>query len=144
VIARARYLEGNFVRTWDTLAPRLSDAHSVTDVAKAFEEGANPYVGPVVSPRLYPLVITIIQDPKYPRRPRARQARFLAESLSGWGDISPRTARDICLRARKRHVPHRILRYEFHIECSCGFNGVSRDHACPTCGAKITFETMDF
>lgn len=140
IVERANHFHGNLARVWNTLGPLLTAAESETDIARAFETGANPYIGPIVWPALFPLVLEIVHDPKYPKARSDAQARFLAESLAGWGEIAPRSARDICGRARNKARPTRILRYEFHIECSCGYSGLSRDHACPSCDAKIPWE----
>jgi hypothetical protein len=45
-----------------------------------------------------------------------------------------------CQKERtKEKRTHHILRFEFYVECSCGFKGRSCDHACPKCGAEIDF-----
>ena len=88
----------------------------------------------------YPaLILSILKDPKFPKTDNGR-IHFLADSAAGFGDVSPRRSRDICAadRARLKRANH-IIRYEYHIECSCGFEGPSINHACPDCGAKIEF-----
>ena len=125
-----------FGQVWDQLWPLLSKAENEEDVEKAFQEGASNYCNrtDVWSSSL---VLRVLRDPKFPKR-REAQIRFMAESLAGLDSATPRYSRDICAkeRAQAKHA-HHILRYEFHIECSCGFKGRSRDHACPKCGAKI-------
>ena len=60
--------------------------------------------------------------------------------MAGFGWITPRSSRDLCLRERaKAKRAHHIIRYEFYIVCSCHFKGYSRGHTCPRCGAKIQF-----
>ena len=39
----------------------------------------------------------------------------------------------------KRANAHHIIRYEFYVECSCGYKGRSVDHACRKCEARIQF-----
>jgi hypothetical protein len=56
-----------------------------------------------------------------------------------------RRSRDICQEERtKEKRAHRILRYEFYVECSCGFKGRSQNHACQKCGAEIDFGFSGF
>jgi hypothetical protein len=127
-----------FNQVWDSLWPLLSKAHNKEDVDKAFRDGASIYYQrtDVWSPAL---AFEVLGDPKFPKR-RNAQINFFAESLAGLGEISPRYSRDICARerAKDKHA-HRILRFEFYIECSCTFKGRSRDHGCPKCGTKIDF-----
>src|SRR5437867_6072956 len=70
----------------------------------------------------------------------AVQINFLADSLAGTGIVSPRRSRDICAAERaKEKRTHRIIRFEFYVECSCGYKGPSENHACRKCGATISF-----
>jgi hypothetical protein len=133
ILKRANYLHDNLGRVWDTLGSALLAARSTTDVAKAFD---NAYIGQAVSPELFPLVLAVVRDRDFPKTAKA-QTRFLAESLSGWGVMSPRRARDVCAAERKKPQPTRIIRIEFYIECSCGYSGPSRDWGCPKCHAVI-------
>jgi hypothetical protein len=136
ILKRANYLNVNLGRALDTLGPALIAAGDTTDVAKAFD---NAHIGQVASPELFPLVLEVVHDRDFPKTPKA-QARFLAESLSGWGVMSPRRARDVCAAERQKPLPNRILRLEFYIECSCGYSGPSRDWGCPKCPAVIPEE----
>lgn len=72
---------------------------------------------------------------------REAQINFVADSLAGLGWITPRRSRDICdqERAIKKRAD-KIIRYEFYIECYCGYKGRSHDPGCPKCGAKIILE----
>jgi hypothetical protein len=114
----------------------LVSARDTADIAQAFKAA---HIGQVVWPDLFPLVLAVVRDRDFPKRQKA-QARFLAESLAGWGVMSPRRARDVCAAERQKPVPPRILRVEFYIECSCSYAGASRDWACPKCGAVIPWE----
>jgi hypothetical protein len=102
----------------------------------ALEAGAGTYYN---KSHIWPgrLVLDIICDPKFPKR-RDAPVNFFADSLAGLGDVTPRSSRDIAAkeRARKKRE-HHIKRFEFRIECSCGFKGFSRDHGCPKCEATI-------
>jgi hypothetical protein len=136
VMGRADNYRGIFDQVWDRLWPLLSQAKTEQEVEKALEVGAGTYYN---KSHVWPaqLVLDIIRDAKFPKR-RDAQVNFFADSLAALGDVTPRSSRDIAAkeRARKKHE-HRIIRFEFRIECSCSFKGFSRDHACPKCGAKI-------
>jgi len=123
-------------QVWDGLWPLLSKAQSEEDVTKAFQEGARPCAQSFV-PRLSQLLIGVLKETTFPQRPRSMQ-RFIADSAAALGDVTARRSRDICAQERlAKKRAHRILRYEFFIECSCGYQGHSRDHACPDCKTKI-------
>ena len=128
-----------FAQVWDRLWPRLSQVLTDQEVIDAFLGGASPYAQEFV-PALANLIFRVLRERKFPKRPEA-QINFLADSLAGLGYVSPRSSRDICQKQRTREKrAHHILRYEFHVECSCGFKGRSNNHACRQCGAKIDFD----
>ena len=129
-----RYIFG---QVWDRFWPLLSTAESIEDVQKAVQEGANPYDRNYIG--FESLILQVLRDPKFPKRRKAR-VNFMADSLAGLGQITPRYSRDICERERaKAKREHHIIRYEVWIECSCRFKGRSRNHSCPKCGAAIEF-----
>jgi hypothetical protein len=138
VCGRAENFRGILNQVWDRLWPLLSNAETEEDVTKAFQEGARPYDQNFV-PSLSPLLLKVLKEPTLPKRPKAIQ-RFIADSVAGVGVVTGRRSRDICAHERvtsKR--AHHIIRYEFYIECSCGYEGNSKEHACPRCGTKIVF-----
>jgi hypothetical protein len=138
VYGRAENWREILEQVWDRLWPLLSHAHSESEVTKAFQDGASPYDGNF-APGLSALTLQVLQESTLPKRPKPLQ-RYLADSLAGVGVVTPRRSRDICAHERAaRENTHRILRYEYYIECSCGYGGRSKDHACPKCGAKILF-----
>jgi len=128
-------------QVWDRLWPLLSEADSEEAVTKAFQDGAQPYTQNFV-PGLVRLTLTVLCERRFPKR-RQPQINFLADSLAAVGVVTPRRSRDICAewRAKEKDAQkaHRIIRYEFYIECSCSYKGRSQDHACPKCGASIEF-----
>jgi hypothetical protein len=135
---RADHFRGIFNEMWDRLWPVLSTVQTAEDVIKAFQEGASPYERYFV-PDMAALVLQVLHGPKFPKR-RSAQINFLADSLAGVGIVSPRRSRDIYKQEQaKEKRAHHIIRYEFYVECSCGYKGLSRDHACPKCGAKVDF-----
>jgi hypothetical protein len=83
------------------------------------------------------LILRVLKDPKFPKTQRGR-INFLADSTAGLGRVSPRRSRDICAAERKRTKAATFIRsYEYLVECSCGYEGPSKNHACKNCGAKI-------
>jgi hypothetical protein len=123
-------------QTWDVVSEHLLRATTDENVRTAFEGTAykNEFEG------IASLVLTVLRDPAFPKRDKEARINFLADSLAARGVVSPRTSRDICGKARARErakSPHKILRKEFYIECSCGYNGPARDNACRKCGAEI-------
>lgn len=127
-----------FGQVWDRLWPKLSRVQTDQAIIDAFVEEAQPYA-PTFMPGLANRVFRILREPKFPKR-REAQINFLADSLAGLGYVAPRSSRDVCQKERTREKrEHHILRYEFYVECSCGFKGRSHNHACRECGAKIDF-----
>jgi hypothetical protein len=125
---------------WDRLWPRLSEAQTTDEVAAAFEN-ATPG-GSEFTPHAA-LILSVLKDSKFPKRQEAR-INFLADSTAGLGLVTPRRSRDICAQERAREKrTHHILRYEYYVECSCGYKGHSEDHACPKCGARIRPSVLD-
>jgi hypothetical protein len=138
VYGRAENWRDILDQVWDQLWPLLSNAHSEEEVTKAFQDGARPYDQTFV-PSLSALTLQVLQESTLPKRRKPLQ-RFLADSLAGVGVVTPRRSRDICAQERvKRLNTHRILRYEYYVECSCGYKGHSKKHACAECGAAILF-----
>jgi hypothetical protein len=84
-------------------------------------------------------ILGVLNEKRFPKRTKAR-INFIADSIAGIPNVSPRRSRDICVeeRARRKGAQH-IIQYEFYIVCSCGRKGHSVKHACPKCGTKIQF-----
>jgi len=136
LVGRAENYRRNFDRVWDRLWPRLSQATTEQEVTDAFSECAAPYAQDFV-PGLASLIVQVLRGRKFPKR-RQPQVNFMADSLAGLGQVSPRTSRDICQKHRAREKrAHRILRYEVYVECSCGYKGRSWNLACRKCGALL-------
>lgn len=121
---------------WPKLWPALESANTEAEVVEALEL-AVPYKDYFVS---HPaLILRILKHPKFPKTERGR-INFLADSAAGFGEVSPRRSRDICAAERaKARKKGQILRWEYYIECSCGYKGHSLGHACPLCEAAILF-----
>jgi hypothetical protein len=109
------------------------------EVILAFENRTEAYAREFV-PRFATDILQVTHEPKFPKRSEA-QINFLADSLAGRPNVEPRTSRDICLKERAKErakSPHRIIRKEFYIECSCGYTGPALNDACRKCGALIS------
>jgi site-specific DNA-cytosine methylase len=153
VFGRARNYEWILELLWEPLREPLLHAQTEEEIIKAFTENAGSYAREFV-PALAPLILQVLRDRRFPKRdPKPRKGRlkprklkpnprivFLADSLAGRGSISPRRSRDVCARERAKErtkSKHRILRWEYYIECSCGYRGPARSNACRKCGAQI-------
>ena len=125
-----------FDQIWKHIWPCLSKAETREDVIRSFQR-VGGYALEFVT--MADLILQVVRDPDVPRRKREAQINFLADSIAGHGMVTPRSSRDICERERARiKRAHHILRYEFWIECSCGYKGRSLNHACPKCEAVIS------
>ena len=136
---RAENYRGIFAGIWEKLSGPLLTAQNVDEITEAFRSQAEPYAGEFV-PRLSKEIWNVIREKKFPKKPKA-QIRFLADSLAGQPNVEARTSRDICaIRSaeEKAKSPHKILRREFYVECSCGFKGPALNNGCRKCGAQIS------
>ena len=118
-------------------ATRLLASKTVEDVEGAFQTRGLSIQNEVRP--LFPLILQVLRERTFPKKPET-QLDFLADSIAARGDVAPRTSRDICEKERtrlRRRSPHKILRHEYYIECSCGYKGAARDNACRKCGAEI-------
>jgi hypothetical protein len=140
VRGRADNWRVSLARLWPDLEPRLLAAQSADEVSKAFElamPGSNEF------PPYAELFFRVLKDRRFPKRKKAR-INFLADSSAGLGYVTPRRSRDICAEERAVDFQrHQILRYEYWIECSCGYRGVSQGHRCKKCGAEILLPILD-
>ena len=134
IMGRAYRYRLIFKLAWESIREPLLEAKTEEAVIQVFENDAR-YKREFVP--IAPLVLEVLQDRKFPKR-REAQINFLSDSLAGYGRITARSSRDLCLRERmKAQRAHHIIRYGLKIECSCGFKGFSHDLACPNCGANI-------
>ena len=130
-----------FDQIWDHIWSGLSKAKTQQEVIQAI---ARPEVGSYALDliRVADVILRTLQDRKFPKRKRESQIDFMADSIAAHGMLTPRSSRDVCERERARiKRVHRILRYEYYVECSCGYKGFSKSHACPKCEAEIQFKT---
>ena len=136
VLGRADNYRWILEQVWDSVWPSLSATRTPEDVIIALQN-ARPYdreFAPWAAD-----ILGVLNEKRFPKRKKAR-INFIADSIAGIPNVSPRRSRDICIEERARKgSAHQIVRYEFYIVCSCGRKGHSFNHACPKCGAKIQF-----
>jgi hypothetical protein len=145
VTGRASNYEFQLNQVWHRLATPLLAARTKDEVTNAFNQFAQPYSREFV-PGLSSDILLLLNDPDFPQRPIPR-IKFLARSLAGGSTLSFRSSRDICEKVaaqEMRKSPHRILRREFYIECSCGYKGPALDNDCPHCGAQPQLSLEDW
>jgi len=116
---------------WKKLGPRFLAAQSAEEIVTAVSDEAIGMSGSLVP--FSELILKIVRHPKFPRARSKSQIHFLADSLGGQGFVTPRRSREICAKERMK-VRHVIVRREYYIECSCGYEGPARDGACRNCG----------
>lgn len=129
-------------QVWDVVGELLLKAQTEVDVIQAFKKTAYEREFENIAS----LFLAVLRDPAFPKKRSKAQANFLADSLAARGEVSFRRSRDICAEGRaieRSKSPHRILRHEYYVECSCGYKGPARDGACRKCGAAIPmFESI--
>ena len=126
-------LHGELERAWDVLEGPLLKARTEMQVKAALGKGSDHLLSELRN--CFHLIPEICREETFPERRQAR-IRYLADSLAGLGEVSPRRSRDICAYMRK-HPATYIIRREFFIECSCGYEGLSLNECCPECGAIV-------
>ena len=116
---------------WPKIGHRLLAANSAEEITQAIQQ-ETPDVSASLVP-LSPLMLTILQERRFPGVRSEAQIQFLADSMGGQGLVTARRSREICSRERKKVVRYVILRREFYIECSCGYKGPALNGACRKC-----------
>lgn len=115
---------------WDAIGEPLLQARTPQEVTAAFQ-GAPEGLRSNFVPILAELILKVLDDPLFPKT-REAQIKFLADSLGARGQRSLRRSRDICAAERKK-VVNWIVRRDYYIQCSCGFEGPAFRGACPKC-----------
>jgi len=115
---------------WEKVGEPLLRAGNPEEVIAAFQGVSESYRSQFV-PSLAELILKVMHEPTFPKT-RDAQIGFLADSLGARGERSARRSRDICAAQRKKIV-HVIVRRDFYIECSCGYEGPAFRGACPKC-----------
>jgi hypothetical protein len=131
LLGQADHYRVVLLQFWQKLGPRLLAAQSPEEIVRAVREDAPGITGSLTP--FAELVLKIVRDPKFPRARSKSQIHFLSDSLGGQGLVTPRRSREICAQERTK-VSHVIVRREYYIECSCGYQGPALDGACRNCG----------
>lgn len=140
VIGRADNCRYQLKQVWAQLEGPLVAAQTGDEVKAALETHAPGYASSYV-PFQVSDILALIRDKKFPKDPEAR-INFLADSLGGRSTLTFRSSHDVCARERAKErakSPYQILRYEYYVECSCGYEGPALNNACRKCGAEIPF-----
>ena len=138
VAGRSYNLRLQFSQIWDTVGESLIEAQTEEDVLKALDMAGQYWRNEFGRTGIPSLILKILRDPKFPKKRREQQINFLADSLAAWGTVSPRRSRDICEQERRKEkIGHHIIRREFYVECSCGYQGPALNNTCRNCGAEI-------
>jgi hypothetical protein len=140
ILGRAGDYRLIFNEIWDTVGEPLLKAQKEEEVIQALDRDGR-YTREFVP--ITSLILKVLHDPDFPKKKREAQINFLADSLAGFGWVSPRRSRDICEQERaKEKRAHYIISYEFWVTCSCGYKGRSENHACRKCGARVIFGVL--
>jgi len=114
---------------------KLETAKTEEEAASAFERVPSAY-----RERLNLWLAAIPEwalEGKFPKANLERKMRHLADSIAAEGFLTPRRCRDVCYEERKRQAQlGMILRREFYIECSCGYQGPAKGGGCRQCGTN--------
>ncbi len=146
VYGRALNYRTIFSQVWDKLGDPFLKTTSEAEVVQAFEAHAPQYHREFV-PSLARLIFEVVHHPKFPKR-REPQINYLADSLAALGRVTPKRSREIVAQAlakERAKLKHRVLRREFYIECTCGYEGPAYKGKCPRRHPdKAKNEILDF
>ena len=132
VYRRALNYRTIFGQVWDKLSEPFLKTTSEVEVLQALETHAPQYVGQF-APSLVRLIFEVVHHPRFPKR-RDPQINYLADSLAALGWVRPKRSREIVaqeLAKERAKLKHRVLRREFYIECTCGYQGPAYKGKCP-------------
>ncbi len=124
---------------WPKLVKPLLAARSPGDVTRAFE--VLGLVSTSFVPHWSELILKITHYRRFPRSRAKAQIRFLADSLGAQGAVTFRRSREICAEERTKES-HFIVRREYYIRCTCGYEGPALKGACPDCGTMQLAEDV--
>lgn len=125
-----------------------TESQKKTRVVKAIhgDPASNSYFSTELTAGALTFVDTFLEaigGSDFPERPSAR-ARFLAESIAGYGEVSARRCRDICSDIRKKEKQRKGSQPELWIKC-CGKTRWTVNSVCPQCGTSpISIPTTAF
>lgn len=139
IAGRAYHYGIVFEQCWKNIREEVLAAKSADDVTAAFKRSAEPYSSYFV-PHQSEAILKLVTNPKFPKRVAA-QGRYLADSLAGVGLVTPRRSRDIVTEERNR-IRYKIVRQDYYIACTCGYQGPALNGACQGCGTREVESTL--
>jgi hypothetical protein len=122
-----------FTQCWKNIREQVLKAKTADEITAGFKEAGEQYWSYFV-PHRSETIFKIVNDSKFPRR-AAAQIRYLADSLAGVELVTPRRSRDIVGEERNR-IRHKIIRQDYYIQCTCGYEGPALKGACQSCGTR--------
>jgi hypothetical protein len=138
LLLRANQLRVQLSHAWPRLGAQLLAARSPEEVTAAFK-GCAEGISANLVPHHSELILGIVRERKFPRVRAKSQVHFLADSLGFLGSnrlVKPRRSREICEEERSK-VPSVIVRRDFFITCSCGYEGPALHGSCLKCGTTV-------
>ena len=140
VVVNADLFRIQFSHAWPTLGNQLLSARSSQRVMGVLKNYGG-MIGGLKDLDFSTRVFEIIRDAFFPRVRSKAQIHFLADSLGAEGRVTYRRSREICAKERKK-VRHKILRRDYYIACSCGYEGPALNDACQKCGTAEVSEEL--
>ena len=132
---RAFHYHRTMQNYWDVLEEPFLKAESEEEFKRLMENVAES-IQREFGPWLFPHIQKTRNDLKFPKKTKTQQI-FFADSLAALGRVSPRRSRDIVAEGREeKRKKHKIIRQEYYIECTCGYEGPAKDGACPECATR--------
>jgi len=129
--------------SWNEIKEPILKAKSAQEIKAIIESTTNTTLKNQLA-GIEDKVYEVVHEKKFPTREKA-QIRFLAESLAGCYSVSTRRSRDICAEMRlKEKVQTRIIRKEFYIECTCGYQGPAKYGKCARCGTGEIDPSLEY
>jgi len=141
VVGSANILRTQLEHAWPALGNQLLAAQSPEEIMAVLKKEEGSRIGGAKDLIFSTRIFEIIRSPIFPRVRTKSQIHFLADSLGADGVVTPRRSREICAIERKK-VLHIIVRREFYIECTCGYNGPALNGACRECGTGELSEEL--
>jgi hypothetical protein len=143
VLGAAENYNTQFSIAWERMGEQLLAAKSPEEVLNALNASNGQISIPIDPSQFASLILEIMNEPTFPKVRMKSQIRFLSDSLGANGVLTARRSRDVCAEERaKAKETHHILRYEYFVECSCGYKGHSENHACASCRAPIYLDVF--
>lgn len=139
IAGRAYHYGLVFGQCWKDIREEILAAKSADEITETFKRSAEPFASYFI-PHQSEAILKVVADSKFPKR-AAAQIRYLADSLAGVGLVTPRRSRDIVAEERNR-VRYKIVRQDYYIACTCGYEGPASKGACPGCGTREVDTTL--